>query len=111
LTFIASASPRKRRPGDLELHRQILAGASPDPHNGRIELDNNAVERTIRPIALNRKNALLASHDAGAESWAVIASLFQTCKFNAFDPYAWLAATLRVIVADHKQSRINDLLP
>jgi len=79
--------------------------------DGRIELDNNAVERTIRPIALNRKNALFAGHDAGAENWAVIASLIETCKLNAVDPYAWLAATLHAIVADHKQNRINDLLP
>lgn len=79
--------------------------------DGRIELDNNAVERTIRPIALNRKNALFAGHDAGAENWAVIASLIQTCKLNAVDPYAWLATTLRAIVSDHKQSSINELLP
>ncbi|MDV3253805.1 IS66 family transposase, partial [Devosia sp. BK] len=73
--------------------------------DGRIELDNNAVERTIRPIALNRKNALFAGHDAGAENWAVIASLIETCKLNGVDPYAWLATTLRAIVSDHKQSR------
>lgn len=79
--------------------------------DGRIELGNNAVERTIRPIALNRKNALFAGHDAGAENWAVIASLIETCKLNGVDPHAWLAVTLRAIVADHKQSRINDLLP
>ncbi|WIJ25058.1 IS66 family transposase [Devosia sp. RR2S18] len=79
--------------------------------DGRIELDNNTVERTIRPIALNRKNALFAGHDAGAENWAVIASLIETCKLNAVDPYAWLAATLHAIIADYKQSRINDLLP
>jgi transposase len=79
--------------------------------DGRIELDSNAVERTIRPIALNRKNALFAGHDAGAENWAIIASLIETCKLNGVDPYAWLAATLCAIVADHKQSRINDLLP
>ncbi|MBU2337414.1 MAG: IS66 family transposase [Alphaproteobacteria bacterium] len=79
--------------------------------DGRIELDNNAVERTIRPIALNRKNALFAGHDAGAENWAVIASLIETCKLNGVDPYAWLAAALKAIVADHKQSRINELLP
>ena len=37
--------------------------------DGRIEIDNNTVERTIRPIALNRKNAaLFAGHDAGAET-------------------------------------------
>jgi hypothetical protein len=38
--------------------------------DGRIEIDNNTVERTIRPIALNRKNARFAGHDAGAENWA-----------------------------------------
>ena len=79
--------------------------------DGRIEIDSNAVERTIRPIALNRKNALFAGHDAGAENWAVIASLIETCKLNSVDPHAWLATTLTAIVSGHKQSQINDLLP
>lgn len=47
--------------------------------DGRIEIDSNTVERTIRPIALNRKYALFAGHDAGAENWAIIASLIETC--------------------------------
>ena len=38
--------------------------------DGRIQLDNNTVERSIRPIALNRKNALFAGSDGGAEPWA-----------------------------------------
>ena len=50
--------------------------------DGRIEIDSNVVERTIRPIALNRKNALFAGSDGGAEHWAVIASLIETCKLN-----------------------------
>ncbi len=79
--------------------------------DGRIEIDNNTVERTIRPIALNRKNALFAGHDAGAENWAIIASLIETCKMNAVDPHAWLANTLTAIVNGHKQSQIDDLLP
>ena len=79
--------------------------------DGRIEIDNNTVERTIRPIALNRKNALFAGHDAGADNWAVIASLIGTCKLNRVDPHAWLSATLTAIVQGHKQSQIDDLLP
>ena len=79
--------------------------------DGRIEMDNNAVERTIRPIALNRKNALFAGHDAGAENWGIIASLIETCKLNGVDPNAYLSATLTAIINDHKQSRIEDLLP
>ena len=46
--------------------------------DGRVEIDNNTVERTICPIALSRKNALFAGHDAGAGNWAVIASLIGT---------------------------------
>jgi len=79
--------------------------------DGRIEMDSNAVERTIRPIALNRKNALFAGHDAGATNWGVIASLIETCKLNSVDPHAYLADTFTAIVAGHKQSQINDLLP
>ena len=73
--------------------------------------DNNTVERTIRPIALNQKNALFAGHDAGAENCAVIASLIETCNMNGVDPHAWLANTLTSIVNGHKQSPIDDLLP
>jgi hypothetical protein len=51
-------------------------------------LDNSPVERTIRPITLNRKNALFAGSDGGAEHCAVIASLIETCKLNDGDPLA-----------------------
>lgn len=78
--------------------------------DGRIEMDSNAVERTIRPIALNRKNALFAGHDAGAESWAMLASLIGTCKLNGVETHAYLTHTLSAIVNRHKQSQINDLL-
>lgn len=78
--------------------------------DGRTELDNNTVARSIRPIALNSKNALFAGHDAGAENWAVIASLIETCKLNAVDPHAWLAATLSAIAGGRMQSRVEDLL-
>ncbi len=79
--------------------------------DGRIEIDSNPVERTIRPIALNRKNALFAGHDTGAENWAVIASLIETCKLNAVEPHAWLTKTLTAIATGHKQTQIEQLLP
>jgi len=79
--------------------------------NGRIEMDSNAVERTIRPIAINRKNALFAGHDAGAENWAILASLIETCKLNGIEPHAYLTKTLSAIVNGHKQSKIDELLP
>lgn len=79
--------------------------------DGRIELDSNAVERTIRPIALNRKNALFAGHDAGAQNWAVIASLIETCKLNKIEPHGYLSGVLTAIAQGHKQANINELLP
>lgn len=79
--------------------------------DGRIEMDNNAVERTIRPIALSRKNALFAGHDAGATNWGIIASLIETCKLNGVDPQAWLTKTLKAIMAGHMQNQIDQLLP
>lgn len=79
--------------------------------DGRVELDSNAVERAIRPIALNRKNALFAGHDVGAENWGVIASLIETAKLNAVEPHAYLAQTLEALVNGHRQSNIQALLP
>jgi transposase len=79
--------------------------------NGTIEIDSNVVERTIRPIALNRKNALFAGSDGGAEHWATIASLIETCKLNGVEPHAYLADIIARIVAGHPQSQIDDLLP
>lgn len=79
--------------------------------DGRIEIDSNIVERSIRPIALNRKNALFAGSDNGGEHWAIIASLVETCKLNGLDPQAYLADVLTRIVTGHPQARIDELLP
>lgn len=79
--------------------------------DGRIEIDNNTVERTMRPIALNRKNALFAGHDVGAENWAIIASLIETCKLNRVEPLGYLADVLTMIAKGHPNSRRDELLP
>src|SRR6516162_3242587 len=62
--------------------------------DGRIELDTNIVERSMRPQALTRKNALFAGHDDGAGSWAILASLIETCKLSDIEPQAYLADVL-----------------
>lgn len=49
--------------------------------DGRVEIDNT-------PIALNRKNALITGHDAGAQNGVMIASLIKTCKLNEVAPFA-----------------------
>jgi len=79
--------------------------------DGRIELDTNIVERGMRPIALNRKNALFAGHDQGAENWAAIASLVETCKLHGVDPQAYFADVLTRLVNLWPQSRLDELMP
>ena len=79
--------------------------------DGRIKIDSNVVERAIRPIALNRKNALFAGSDGGGEHWAVIASLIETCKLCGVEPHAYLADVITRIVNGHLNRQIDDLLP
>lgn len=79
--------------------------------DGRVEIDNNVVERSIRPLALTRKNALFAGSDGGAEHWAVIASLIESCKLLGVEPHGYIADVITRIVNGHPQARLDDLLP
>jgi transposase len=79
--------------------------------DGRIEMDSNTVERSIRPLALSRKNALFAGSDEGADNWACIASLIETCKLNGVNPHTWLTDTLTKLVNRWPAARIDDLMP
>jgi len=62
-------------------------------------------------MALNRKNALFAGSDGGAENWAIVASLIETCKLNGVDPMVYLADVLARIVNGHLASKLDELAP
>jgi len=79
--------------------------------DGRIEMDTNIVERSIRPVVLNRKNALFAGHDDGAVNWSCVASLIECCKLNGVDPQAYLANVLTRLVNLWPNNRLDELLP
>ncbi len=78
--------------------------------HGILELDNNTAERSMRPIALGRKNYLFMGSEGGGKSAAIAYTLIETAKLNGVDPQAWLTDTLGRI-ADHKITRIDELLP
>jgi len=78
--------------------------------DGTLEIDNNAAERSIRPLALGRKNYLFAGSDAGGERAAAVYSLIETAKLNGRDPEAYLRDILGRI-ADHPINRVAELLP
>ena len=79
--------------------------------DGRVEMDSNKVENLIRPVALNRKNALFAGHDEGAAAWGQITSLIETSKPNGVNHHARLRAPLEAIAAGHPNSRLDEHLP
>lgn len=79
--------------------------------DGRIDLDSNVVERSIRPLALNRKNALFAGSDEGGDNWAVIATLIECCKLSGINPHEWLTDTLTKLAGGHPANRLGELMP
>jgi transposase len=78
--------------------------------DGRIEIDNNAAERSLRCVALGRKNYLFAGSDAGGERAAAIYGLLGSAKLNGHNPEAFIRAVLERI-ADHPINRIHEFLP
>ncbi len=78
--------------------------------HGFLELDNNTAERSMRPIALGRKNYLFMGSEGGGKAAAIAYTLVETAKLSGVDPQAWLTSVLGRI-ADHKITRIDELLP
>jgi len=78
--------------------------------NGRLNIDNNPVENSIRPVALGRKNYLFAGSHEAAKRSGMLYSLLGTCKMHNIEPYGWLKDVLQRI-ASHPVNRISELLP
>ena len=79
--------------------------------DGRIELDTNSVERSMRPVALSRKNSLFAGSDEDVENWACWASLIETCKLNSVNPQVYITDLLTRLVNGWPQERSDELMP
>jgi transposase len=78
--------------------------------DGRLNIDNNPVENSIRPVALGRKNYLFAGSHEAAQRSAMLYSLLGTCKLHGINPFEWLRDTLQKI-NDYPINRIHELLP
>ena len=76
--------------------------------DGRLDIDNNACERAIRPFAIGRKNWMFMGNERGAKAGAVFYSLIETCKANGVEPYAYLCYVLKHIPTTDK---LAELLP
>lgn len=78
--------------------------------DGRYELDNNAIERQMRPIAVGRKNYLFAGSHEAAQRAAIIYSLLGTAKLHKVNPFEWLKHVFQVM-RDYPVNRVHELLP
>jgi transposase len=79
-------------------------------HDGNLQIDNNLIENTIRPVALGRKNYLFAGSHEGAHRAAMFYSFFACCKLNNINPQKWLEYVLTQI-SETKMNDLHKLLP
>lgn len=107
--------PRVSRTSDLAGHIRYAQGhwrgLNLFLEDGRVEVDNNMIERQMRPIGIGRRNSLFAGNEGGAHTWAVLASLLQTAKLNGLDPYNWLNDVLiRMVSGEVLNNDLDQLL-
>lgn len=79
--------------------------------DGRVEIDNNNVENTIRPLVQLRKASLFTGSADGGETWAIIASLVGTCRLNGIDPHAYITWVFEKFTQKVPLGQYNRLLP
>ena len=73
-------------------------------------LDNNVAERTVRSIALGRKNWLFVGNEQAGEAAAIILSLVQTCRALSINPREYLEDIMRRLLS-HSSRKLYELLP
>lgn len=78
--------------------------------DGKLEIDNNLVENSIRPVAIGRKNYLFAGSHKSAQRAAMIYSLLGSCKLKGIEPFEWLKNIFEIL-PDFKANRLEELLP
>jgi transposase len=79
--------------------------------NGQLEIDNNIAERSLRAIAVGRKNWLFAGSNTGGARAAAIYTVIETCKMNGIEPQAYIADVIAKIAADWPAARWDELMP
>ena len=78
--------------------------------DGEVSIDNNHIERLMRPWAMGRKAWLFAGSELAGQRAAMVMSLVQSAKLHGYDPWAYLKDVLERLLA-HPNSRIEELLP
>ncbi len=81
--------------------------------DGRLEIDNNRSERSIKPFVIGRKNFLFSNTPKGAESSAIIYSIVETAKENGLSPFEYLKYLFEQLpnIDSTNEEAMDQLLP
>jgi len=79
-------------------------------NDGDLAIDNNSAERSLRGIAVGRRNWTFYGSDNGGHTAAVLNSLIATCKRLTIDPFAYLRHVFARI-SSHPHGRLAEFLP
>ena len=79
-------------------------------HNGLVDIDNNSCERSMRKVAIGRKNFLFVGNEAGGRTASIYYSLLETCSRLGINPQEYLADVM-ARVKTHPHARITELTP
>lgn len=79
--------------------------------DGRLDIDNNRAERSIKPFVIGRKNWLFVNTPSDAKASATIFSIIETAKENGLEPYAYLRYVFIKAPNLREDESIDILLP
>ena len=94
----------------IDYSRNAWAALTLHLDNGAVAVDNNLIERQIKPWKLGAKNWLFVGSELAGQRAAVVMSLVQSAKLNGLDPWAYLRDVLARIHS-HPSHRLEELLP
>jgi len=78
--------------------------------DGDLAIDNNGAERSLRGVAVGRRNWTFFGSDQGGRTAAILTSFVATCQRHKIDPFAYLRDVLGR-VAQHSITKLDELLP
>jgi hypothetical protein len=78
--------------------------------DGDLDIDNNGAERSLRGVAVGRKNWMFYGSDKGGHTAAVLTSLIATSKRLGLDPLAYLR-DIFARISSHRRTQLGKLLP
>jgi len=79
--------------------------------DGRLSIDNNIAERSIKNLVIGRKNWLFSTSVDGAYATAVLTTMVRTALANKLDPYQYLVQVLQKLPYARSDEDFLEMMP